>query len=205
MRYSDFTIADLQDKFHLVFMEDQRLFPEISDYELPKELLAMLEEFVPLALAIDTEKARSELIVAPLLAKLKLNLKDISLFSGIEFNVDHKAGLSGRCGFILSRSREQYRLDAPILMMVEAKNDNIKSGIAQCGAEMIAAQRFNAQRQQPKNNKIDAIYGCVTTGSLWRFLKLTGNDFYIDATEYHIQTPERIMAILASIAIGSGK
>nr|VFJ73605.1 MAG: hypothetical protein BECKFW1821C_GA0114237_105314 [Candidatus Kentron sp. FW] len=57
MSYSDFTIADPQDTFHLVSTEDQRLFPGILDYQLPKELAAMLEGFVPLALAIDTEKA----------------------------------------------------------------------------------------------------------------------------------------------------
>nr|VFK47379.1 MAG: hypothetical protein BECKTC1821E_GA0114239_108313 [Candidatus Kentron sp. TC]VFK52968.1 MAG: hypothetical protein BECKTC1821D_GA0114238_12282 [Candidatus Kentron sp. TC] len=198
MSYSDFTIVDLQDKFHLVFVEDRRLFPEIPDYELPGELAAMLEEFVPLALAIDTEKARSELIVAPLLAKLKLTLNEISLFSGIEFDVDREAGLSGRCDFIIAKSREQYWLDAPLLIMVEAKNDNIKSGIPQCGAEMIAAQRFNAE----KKNHIETVYGCVTTGSLWRFLKLIGREFHIDTIEYHIQIPERIMAILAAIALG---
>nr|VFK67704.1 MAG: hypothetical protein BECKUNK1418G_GA0071005_11589 [Candidatus Kentron sp. UNK]VFK72982.1 MAG: hypothetical protein BECKUNK1418H_GA0071006_11549 [Candidatus Kentron sp. UNK] len=198
MSYSDFTIADLQDRFHLVFTEDRRLFSEIPDYELPEGLAAMLAEFVPLALAIDTEKARSELIVAPVLAKLKLTLKGISLFSGIEFNVDQEAGLSGRCDFIIAKSREQYRLDAPLLIMVEAKNDNIKSGIPQCGAEMIAAQRFNAER----NNHLETIYGCVTTGSLWRFLELSGKSFSIDNIEYHIQTPERIMAILAAIVLG---
>ncbi len=198
MSYSDFTIADLQDKFQLIFIEDKKLFSEIPDYEFPKELARMLEEFIPLALAIDTEKARSELIVAPFLAKLKLNLKEISLFSGIEFNVDKNLGLSGRCDFIISKSREQYRLDAPILVMVEAKNDNIKSGIPQCGAEMIAAQRFNRE----KNNGFETIYGCVTTGSLWRFLKLTGKNFYIDMIEYHIQTPEKIAAILALITVG---
>jgi len=76
-------------------------------------------------------------------------------------------------------------------------NDNIKRGIAQCGAEMIAAQRFNAE----KNNEIKTVYGCVTTGSLWRFLKLTGKNFHIDTIEYHIQIPEKIMAIIALIAV----
>jgi len=123
MSYSVFILDDLKDKFQLNFIEDKQLFPEIPDYEVPMELTTILREFIPLALAIDTEKARSELIVAPLLAKLKLSLKEISLFSGIEFNVDAEAGLSDRCDFITSKSREQYRLDAPILVMVEAKND----------------------------------------------------------------------------------
>lgn len=139
MSYSDFTLGDLKDRFQLEFTEDEPLFSAVADYEVPMELAEILREFIPLALAIDTEKARSELIVAPLLEKLKLSLREISLFSGIEFNVDTEAGLSGRCDFIVSKSREQYRLDAPTLVMVEAKNDNIKSGIPQCGAEMICS------------------------------------------------------------------
>jgi hypothetical protein len=199
MSYSDFTIDDLKKKFQLEWIEDQRLFSQIPDYTVPNELRIWLEKFLPLALAIDTEKARSEFIVAPILAELKFNLKDISLFSGIEFNVDKTLGLNGRCDFIISQSKEQYQLTAPILVMVEAKNDNIKSGIPQCGSEMVAAQRFNVEQQ----NEIETVYGCVSTGTNWRFLKLTATQFYIDTIEYYIQNPEKIMAILAAIAIGS--
>jgi hypothetical protein len=195
MSYSDFTLMKLQDKFELDFVENQILFDNISNYAVSAEFLKMLHAFIPLATAIDTEKARSELIVAPLLAMFKLEAKNLSLFSGIEFNVDQNAGLTGRCDFILSKSSEQYRLEAPVLLMVEAKNDNIKSGIAQCGAEMVAAQFFNLER----HNNIASIYGCVTTGSLWRFLKLIDKQFYIDVIEYHIYPPERILGILSFI------
>jgi hypothetical protein len=198
MIYSDFTIDNLKEKFQLEFIEEQQLFSKIPDYTVPSELLVILEKFLPLALAIDTEKARSELIIAPILAELKLDLKEISLFSGIEFNVDKVLGLNGRCDFIISKSKEQYSLSAPILVMVEAKNDNIKSGIPQCGAEMVAAQRFNAE----KKNDIETIYGCISTGTNWKFLKLTTTHFYIDTIEYYIQSPDKIMAILASIALG---
>jgi len=198
MSYSDFTIDDLKEKFQLELIEDQQLFSQIPDYTLPSELTVILGKFIPLALAIDTEKARSELIIAPILAELKLTMKEISLFSGIEFNVDKNLGLNGRCDFIISKSKEQYSLSAPVLVMVEAKNDNIKSGIPQCGAEMVAAQRFNAE----KNNKIETIYGCISTGTNWKFLKLTTTNFYLDTMEYYIQSPEKIMAILASVAMG---
>ncbi len=197
MSYSEFTIDDLKNRFQLEFIEDQKLFSKIVDYDVPDELTVILEKFIPLALAIDTEKARSEFIVAPIMAELKITLKEISLFSGIEFNIDKNLGLSGRCDFIISKSKEQYSLNAPILVMVEAKNDNIKSGIPQCGAEMVAAQRFNHE----KNNSIRNIYGCVSTGTNWKFLKLTDTKFYIDTMEYYIQSPEKIMGILAAIAM----
>lgn len=94
--------------------------------------------------------------------------RQISLFSGTEFNVDKSKGLTGRCDFIISSSRKQLEVTAPVVTIVEAKNDNIKSGLAQCIAEMVAAQLFNRQ----KKNQISCIYGIVTTGSNWKFLRL---------------------------------
>lgn len=47
----------------------------------------------PLAVAINTEKARSEFLIAPILAELKQIHPGISLFSGTEFTVDAAQGL----------------------------------------------------------------------------------------------------------------
>jgi hypothetical protein len=46
-----------------------------------------LQENVALALNINTEKARSEMIIAPMLIEVrKLLKKQVSIFSGIEFH-----------------------------------------------------------------------------------------------------------------------
>jgi len=60
---------------------------------------------------------------------------------------------------------------------------------------MIAAQLFNAQ----KHTDIPAIYGVVTTGSLWRFLRLTGQTATIDEIEYPLQQLEYIFGILQTM------
>jgi len=198
MSYSDFTLADLETKLNLTIQTHDDLFAEVSGQPVSTELLNILSRYRSLALAIDTEKARSEYIVAPILAELKLSHPEtMSLFSGIEFNIDKKKGLIGRCDFIVSKNDNQYVLTAPVVVMVEAKNDNIKRGIAQCGAEMVAAQQFN----QLKNNAIPTIYGCVSTGTIWKFLKLEEQNFYIDTTEYYIDSLEKIMAILVKIVL----
>ncbi len=80
-------------------------------------------------------------------------------------------------------------------MMVEAKNDNINEGLGQCMAEMIAAQRFN----QREGNETKTIYGCVTTGSVWRFLKLEEKQIWIDDKQYFIESLETILGILVHI------
>ncbi|HRX72355.1 MAG TPA: hypothetical protein P5329_14585, partial [Candidatus Competibacteraceae bacterium] len=183
MSYSDFTLEKIQQSFALKMVEDQDLFSSILEIEISNILKQNLELKVPLALAINTEKARSEFIIAEVLVELKriLNGK-ISLFSGINLDVDKEKGLNGYCDFIVSQSSEQFFLKAPIITIVEAKNENIPSGIGQCIAEMIAARLFNEQAAQP----IERLYGAVTIGNIWKFLKYEQGAVYIDQQEYHI-------------------
>lgn len=199
MAYSDFTIPQLKQKFHITLNEETALFDSIGCVELPVTLADILRRYLPLAVNLNTEKARSELIIAPFLTEFKLLYhKQISLFSGIDFNIDEAAGLKGRCDYILAQSPEQLVLTAPICMLVEAKNENIIAGIPQCLAEMIAAQRFNTVNGLPPK---DPIYGVVTTGSLWRFLRLDGAIAQVDRAEFAIQEPGKIFAILQQIAL----
>ncbi|MCE7987487.1 MAG: hypothetical protein DYG89_40490 [Caldilinea sp. CFX5] len=199
MAYSDFTIPQLKEKFHLTIEEETKLFDTVTSVELPLTLADILRRYLPLAVNLNTEKARSELIIAPFLAEFKLLYREqISLFSGIDFNIDETAGLKGRCDYILAQSPEQLVLTAPVCMLVEAKNENIIAGIPQCLAEMVAAQRFNAASGTLHKS---AIYGVVTTGSLWRFLRLQGTIAQVDQVEYAIQEPGKIFAILQRIAI----
>ncbi|KOR30565.1 hypothetical protein TI04_05130 [Achromatium sp. WMS2] len=193
MSYSQFTLAILEKTFQLKIVDKVAMFTKIPTVSISPWLTETLNYNVPLALANDTEKARSEMIVAPILIELKRQLPNqMSLFSGAEFKVDEDAGLTGYCDFIISRSPEQLFVKAPLIMLVEAKNDNIKSGLGQCVAEMLAAQLFN-QREQ---NSITTIYGVVTTGALWKFLRLTDNQVEIDLREYHLSEIDQILGIL---------
>lgn len=197
MSYSDFTIESIKERFGIQIIEDTQLFPDVQPVQLPTILTDVLQRYVPLATLINTEKARSELIIAPVLVEFKLHApKKISLFSGTEFVVDQKVGLNGRCDYIISLSAEQLVLSAPVLMVVEAKNENLIGELPQCIAEMVAAMRFNAQ----KGNSIVAVYGIVTTGSLWMFVKLErDNRVYVDTMEYHIQRIDEIFGVLLEI------
>jgi len=196
MAYNKFTLSKVREAFQLRIDDRNDLFSSIEEVKVGDHLAQTLEGNVPLALAIDTEKARSELIVAPILVEIwKLLNRQISLFSGIEFNVDPEKGLNGKCDFIISRSPEQVLITAPAVAIVEAKNDNIKSGLGRCIAEMIAAKLFNEQ----EGNNITTIYGAVTTGDRWKFLKLEDQTAHIDLNEYHLVTVGKILGILLSM------
>jgi hypothetical protein len=193
MAYNDFTLDALKRQFDLRTDEGSDLFGQVAPVSISHLLRETLRESVPLALDISTEKARSELIIAPVLMETRRQIgRPVSLFSGVEFNVDLEQGLRGVCDFLLSLSPEQLAIEAPVIAVVEAKNENIKQGIVQCIAEMVAAQRFNRERDNP----IQSVFGAVTTGSIWKFLRLTGSVASVDQTEYHISQVERIVGIL---------
>ena len=195
MAYSDFKLSEIIQNFGLTLNEVSGLFGDIPE-EKPSDLLrTILKENVDLAVSINTEKARSEMIISPILLEVRRKLNnEISLFSGVDFNVDNQQGLNGFCDFLISLSKEQLFVRAPVITLVESKNENLKSGLAQCIAEMLAAQLFNEQKQ----NAIKIVYGAVTIGTIWQFLKLEDKTISIDLTEYYIKDVKKILGILIS-------
>lgn len=196
MAYSDFRLNELKRLFGLIFEENTDLFASIQAVEAGDLLQTILQENTPLALAIHTEKARSELIIVPILVEVRRRMqRQIGLFSGVDFSVDPSRGLVGVCDYILTAVPEQLVVSAPVVMVVEAKNDNIKAGLAQCMAEMVAAQIFNER----EGTGLQTIYGLVSTGSIWKFLKLEGATVFVDQSEYYLEGLEKLLGILLSI------
>ncbi len=194
MSYSEFTtLSKVQTVFNLVIEEDRNLFAEVKGVIPSDYLQQTLKEYIPLATAINTEKSRSEFLIAPVLAELRRQTNyQISLFSGTEFDVDKEKGLSGYCDYIISCSKEQYFIRVPVVAIVEAKNENIKAGLGQCIAEMVAAQIFNKQEGHP----VHEIYGVVSTGTVWKFMVLKDNLVSIDSQEYYINQIDIVLAIM---------
>ena len=196
MSYSKITIKELETKFHLDIQRTYGLFDDRPSHPISELFRQTLEEQLTLALAVSTEKIRAELIVAPMLIELRRQLnKSISLFSGVEFEVVPEDGLTGVCDFLISRSSQQLFIQTPVIALVEAKKDDIKLGIPQCIAEMLAAQIYNAREGQGT----PAVFGAVTTGNRWVFMQIAGESVQVDLQEYHIEKPEKILGILMSM------
>jgi len=181
MPYSKFTLQELRKKFGI---QDRRtkLFENIQPIEPSSWLKETLEMSNHVSLL--SEKSKSELQVTPVLMEiLKRNDYQISMFSGILLNVNESEGLTGECDFIISLRGDSYELESPVISLVEAKDDDISLGIPQCIAQMVAAFQYN----QNEGKTIDTIFGCVTTGADWQFLKLTGNVVYINNELFYIK------------------
>lgn len=147
-------------------------------------------------LPLSSEKAKCELIIGPILTELvDHNDKRITYFSGYNFDVDKLKGLKGRCDFIISKRPRAPRIEAPIFSIVEAKNDNLDSGIPQCIAQMYAAWLFNKKRGE----EVKIIYGAVTFGFARQFLKLEDKLAYLDSTIYYIRDLPQILGALQNM------
>jgi hypothetical protein len=132
--------------------------------------------------------------ITPILIELRRQLeRKISIFSGVNFTVDPQLGLNGICDFLITQSPELLIITAPVVTIVEGKKEDLNTGLGQCIAEMIAAQIYN----EKENQNINTIYGVVTSGTNWKFLKLEGKNVFIDLKEYYLENVAKILGILA--------
>lgn len=195
MSFRDFTVDEVQQRLGLR-LRDADLFTTVPLFAVAPEFVERIRYGVDLATSIDTEKAKSEFIIAPVLMELRRATGDrFKLFSGVEWTVDATRGLNGYCDFILTRGGSQLFVSAPFLAIAEAKNDHIINGLGQCIAAMYAATVVNLAAASPQ----PVVYGIVTTGTLWRILRLTGDLVEIDSDNLLVSDLPRLMGVLDHI------
>jgi hypothetical protein len=178
MSYSDYqSLKELTKKLAITYRVSD-LFPTIQEV-LPSTFLLHSLEIAKALPSTFSEKSRSENLITPILFDVYENTQQsITIFSGCALNINEQ--LSGICDYIIAGKSQLLELESPIVCIVEAKNRSIEEGLAQAGAEMVAAQLFNQQEQ----NDIEVIYGVVTNGIDWKFLKLSQNVLEIDENMY---------------------
>ncbi|HEY3788116.1 MAG TPA: hypothetical protein VGL71_04635 [Urbifossiella sp.] len=197
MAFGDFKYPDVLQQFGLTFQNADDLFAGVPPVPINPALGQWLPITLPLASTLSTEKARSEWMVAPVLADFWSRYHGrIGLFSGVSFNADPDSGLNGYCDYLLSLSPQQIVITPPVMVAFEAKNEDINGGLGQCVAAMVGAQRYNRRHNAPA----ERIFGCVTSGTAWRFLRLTGSTLTLGLREFGITEVDRLLGILISIA-----
>ena len=190
--YSKFTFDDLKALGLRTIVID--LFAEVNispvfPSEWLKETLRKGAKF-----SLNTEKAKSEFIIAPILNELHENNEDVfSVYSGFNFNVDAEKGLQGFCDFLLAKPPLNIVPDTPIIAVVEAKlNDVITAAVPQCAAEMYATRLWNEKYNQVPQ----PIYGIITTGNNWLFLRfIEGMTIEIDINQYSLLQIENVLGV----------
>lgn len=190
MTYSEFTIEEVRRTFH-VTLRDHALFPEVGTLKPTDWLVHVLNKGKDLAVL--SEKARSEFIVAPMLMACREAFQDrIHVFSGVRLDAAPEQGLRGECDFILARTASLFALQAPLMVVLEAKKNDIEEGLGQVAAQMLGARIFNEKDGTP----VPVIYGCVTTGENWQFLKLEGLDLLLHPKRLRIEEVDKLLWFL---------
>ena len=199
MAYSKFTLEKALKELELTLVSVPEIFAGVAPVAVSEPMAGLLQQYLTIALGVAPEKARSEYLVAPLLFELRQRTGGaISIFSGVTFDVDPARGLAGACDFLLAKSPEQNVLQSPVFAAVESKSENLRPGLGQCLAEMVAVQLFNQREGHP----LPTVWGTVTSGLAWRFMKLEGQTVFLENQERSLGDGSEVLGILLHIAEG---
>ncbi|MBF2016952.1 MAG: hypothetical protein IGS23_17495 [Rivularia sp. T60_A2020_040] len=189
MAFSNFKIIGEVLKEYQVTYTEANFIAEtpfnVSDYFREDLEIVMREGVVN-----NSEFAICENLIYPVLKEVwKLYNKKFTLWSHQSLNCDEK--LSGYPEYILARRSPLGKVvfDQPYFILVEAKQDDFEGGWAQCLAEMIAAQRLNAEHSI-------VIFGISSNGNTWQFGKLEDNKFTRNITPYTIYELDKLFAVV---------
>lgn len=192
MAYSEYTFVRLKEEYGIAQLST-KLFQENQIQEkMPSK---RLEDDINDAklMPLYSEKAKSEAIIYPIIRELKKNNAHISIFSGYTFNVN--SGLTGAPDFLISSKPNLVEPQNPIFCLVESKNKSPEEGFAQCAAEMYAAHLFNQRMKEEEK----PIFGAVTNGFDWVFLKYESNTILVDIDRYYLIQLPMLLGILEYI------
>ncbi len=195
MTYSDFTLERVCKTFGLDVRQEP-LFDTVEPVAVPPWLNDWLARTRPFAFG--SEKARSEFLVVPILmTSIERHAYRLSIYSGQRLDAAPDQGLIGECDFLLTRTPPLPILRVPVVTVVEAKRHDIDAGLGQCAAQMVGARMFNER----EGSTVDTIFGGVTTGEIWQFLKLEADRFTIDSARYYVDNLELLLGALDAVAV----
>ena len=181
MAFSDFkTIPEVQEKFRIKHTENDFIAVEETTNTPSKQFLQELAFSRQYIDVFASESARCEAVIFPVLREVyKEYAEDYALW--IKKPIVYDETLSGTPDYFISTRSELGMLvvGMPLIMFVEAKKNDFEQGWGQCLAELVAAQKINADSEIP-------IYGIVSDGTLWQFGYLVGDAFTRNQTSFSV-------------------
>ncbi len=182
MAYRKFKIAQLQSEFGIKIQRINWLDPTLVQSIEPSDILKILIKKADLS-PLSTEKAISERLISPILTEvLELNFDRIQMFSGEIINADDSKGLNGEIDFLFNLQPYSTNPDTPIFSVTEAKIGLLQKAWAQAIAQMLGVAILN----QKNGQLLTTIYGAVTDGNSWQFLKFENQIVFVDTHTYSL-------------------
>ena len=191
--YRYYKLEDLKNICGITYADADKMLAPVQDVPVSALLQTILDRNARLPML--NEKAKSEFIIAPILTEVWALNNNFKPISGATFNVEPSKGLKGVADFLISSNPNARGIEVPVVAIFEAKDDKLESWYGQCGAEMYAARLFNER----KGNNIHTIYGAVTNGVAWQFLKLEGQTLFIDTQIYAIANLPQLLGAIQKV------
>jgi hypothetical protein len=192
MAFTDFKSADEVQKAYQIKLIEQN-FLTLSPRK-PSEQFVLEYKFVNDNFDIfSSEASRCENVIYPILREVcKQHIQHYSLWSHKSISADDI--LAGTPDYIIAKRSELGKnvLGGPLILVVEAKQNDFKKGWGQCLAELVAAQKLN-------NNSEKAVYGIVTDAEVWQFGKLANSLFTKNYTRVTIDNLDQVFGAVCAI------
>ena len=191
MAYRKFKLTELETQFgiqnRLIHWLDSSKTKQIQPSDLLRSVIARAN-LAPLS----TEKAVSERIISPIMTEiLVLNTEKIQLFSGEIINADERMGLNGEIDFLFNYRPHSPTPEVPIFSITESKIGLLHKAWGQAAAQMLGVFVINEKLNHP----LEIVFGTVTDGNSWQFMKLENKIIYIDSRVYTLTELPIILGI----------
>ncbi|MDE0638555.1 MAG: hypothetical protein OXI43_22155 [Candidatus Poribacteria bacterium] len=197
MAFSDFkTISEVQERFKVTYAEDDFVKAEpatpsvefLRDFEFTREHINVFA----------SEASRCETIIFPVLKEsYKAYADRYALW--IKQSITYDDILSGTPDYFISTKSELGKtvVGSPLILLVEAKKNDFEQGWGQCLAELVAAQKINAEKVN--DGAALPVYGIVTDGTLWQFGRLIGDTFTQNRTDFALANLSTLFGAVDSV------
>jgi hypothetical protein len=193
MAFSSYkTLASVAEAWDLNIQE--KAFMRISTPTIAPHFREHIDFMLRERLYEPSEAARCETLVFPLLQETWRSYHNIlKLWSHV--GIEYSAELSGTPDYLIARQSERGKaiLGQPIMVAIEAKQDDFASGWAQCAAEMVAIQKLNHAIPHL------TIFGAVTNGTVWEFAMLQGSMMTREIVAFGIGDLDKLFGALSYI------
>jgi hypothetical protein len=192
MAFTDFkSPAEVQTAYHITACEEK--FIHIIPKAPSKRFLEEFEFTTTYFDVFSSEASRCENVIYPLLRDACRHVvSNYSLWSHKSIAAD--GTLSGTPDYIIATRSNLGKnvFGFPLVLVVEAKQNDFTKGWGQCLAELVAAQKLNEQPSYP-------VYGIVTDGELWQFGRLHDTQFTREVTRATIDDMEKVFGTISAV------
>ncbi|MCL1473252.1 hypothetical protein [Argonema antarcticum] len=187
MSFSNYkSISAVLKEFQITYTEADFIIE--TPFNIPQYFREDLQFVMREGVVNNSEFAICENLIYPVLKETwKCYFQKLILWSHQSLNYDEK--LSGFPEYIIAKRSKLGKVvfEQPYLLLVEAKQDKFEEGWGQCLAEMVAAQRLNAEPSL-------IVFGIVSNGKMWQFGKLQSNAFIQHTIPYSIYELDQLFA-----------